>query len=513
LEYWIKIIISKESNMLLWSTMSLIKVLMHRARHSFFLFGLLSILWFIFKTGTKPTRMNYPCQQASAAGGSLWLTTYAMPLVLAMRSPNDQKSKSKMVTLAGILLVLASLLYVSANFFNTPAEAEGGPAARGNAVGLRFSEKQAQSPEASDIFVVNGTSGNDDGIRELIGLMNANGLPFYAQNNSPGIIGRDDVVIIKVNSQWDERGGTNTDLVKALILAILDHPQGFSGEVVIADNGQAQYGSTGRGGSLNYAKNNAENTSQSMQKVADSFSGHRVSAYLWDAITSKRVKEYAQGDLQDGYVVDGAPSPQTGIVVTYPKFKTKFKTDISFKMGIWNPDNGTYDSKRLKVINVPVLKSHGGYGVTASVKHYMGVVSDKLSREEGGRAHSSVGSGGMGTEMAQTRFPALNILDAIWVNANPGSGPSTSYSEATKTSAIAASTDPIAIDYWAAKNILMPAAQAQGYNDLSSMDPDYISPGSFGDWLRLSRDEIRKAGYQVTKEDRGINVHVTQLKG
>jgi hypothetical protein len=28
------------------------------------------------------------------------------------------------------------------------------------------------------------------------------------------------------------------------------------------------------------------------------------------------------------------------------------------------------------VINVPVLKSHGGYGVTASVKHYMGVASD-----------------------------------------------------------------------------------------------------------------------------------------
>jgi uncharacterized protein (DUF362 family) len=165
------------------------------------------------------------------------------------------------------------------------------------------------------------------------------------------------------------------------------------------------------------------------------------------------------------------------------------------------------------VTNVPVLKSHGGYGVTASVKHYIGVVSDKLSREEGGRAHSSVGSGGMGTEMAQTRFPALNVLDAIWVNSNPGSGPSTSYSEASKTSAIAASTEPIAIDYWAAKNILMPAAQARDHKDLSTIDPDYISSGSFGDWLRLSMDEIRKAGYQAIKEESGISGHVTQLKG
>ena len=33
------------------------------------------------------------------------------------------------------------------------------------------------------------------------------------------------------------------------------------------------------------------------------------------------------------------------------------------------------------------------YGVTASVKHYMGVVSDKLSREMGGRAHVPAGIG------------------------------------------------------------------------------------------------------------------------
>ena len=252
--------------------------------------------------------------------------------------------------------------------------------------------------------MVNGTHGNDRGVEELIGLMQSHGLSFYAKNNSSGIISRDDVVIIKVNSQWDERGGTNTDLVKTLIQAIVDHPQGFTGEVVIADNGQAQYGSTGRGGSLSYARNNAEDTSQSMQKVADSFSGYKVSTYLWDTITARRVNEYVDLDLQDGYVVEGSPSPRTDLVVTYPKFKTKYGTHVSFKLGVWNSANKTYDSRRLKVINMPVLKSHGGYGVTASVKHYMGVVSDKLSREMGGRAHNSVGSGGMGTEMARDQI-------------------------------------------------------------------------------------------------------------
>ena len=328
-------------------------------------------------------------------------------------------------------------------------------------------------------------------------------MPFYANENSYGIIGKDALVIIKVNSQWDERGGTNTDLVKAIVQAIVDHPQGFTGEVVIADNGQAH-------GSLNYGRNNAEDTSQSMQKVADSFSGDRVSTYLWDTITTKRVNEYVDQDLQDGYVVDGSLSPETGLVVTYPKFKTKFGTNVSFKLGVWDSVTATYDSRRLKVINVPVLKSHGGYGVTASVKHYMGVVSEKLSQEMGGGAHRSVGSGGMGTEMAQTRFPALNIIDAIWINANPGQGPSTSYGSATKIGVIAASTDPVALDYWAAKNILMPAAEANGYKDLTSIDPDNNSPGSFGDWLRLSMDEIRKAGYGATMDGDRMNVYIAR---
>ncbi len=54
--------------------------------------------------------------------------------------------------------------------------------------------------------MVNGADGNDRGVKELIELMQRHGLSFYAKNNSSGIIGKNDVVIIKVNSQWDERG-------------------------------------------------------------------------------------------------------------------------------------------------------------------------------------------------------------------------------------------------------------------------------------------------------------------
>jgi uncharacterized protein (DUF362 family) len=245
-----------------------------------------------------------------------------------------------------------------------------------------------------------------------------------------------------------------------------------------------------------------------MQAVADSFPDQEVSTYLWDTITNKKVGEYAKGDMADGYIVSGPPDAQTKIAVTYPKFQTKYGTYISFKLGVWDAANQSYNSGRLKVLNVPVLKTHGGYGVTASVKHYMGVVSDRLSREAGGRAHYSVGSGGMGTQMAQTRFPDLNILDAIWINAKPRGGPSTSYGDASHTGMIAASIDPVALDYWAAKNILMPAAREMGYDDLESLDPDNTSPGSFGRWLRLSLAEMQNAGHSATVSEKSMNVYL-----
>jgi hypothetical protein len=121
----------------------------------------------------------------------------------------------------------------------------------------------AQLEPASDIFVLDGTSGNDNGVAELIDLMGDHGLLFYESSATgnkkgpTGIISSYDTIIIKVNCQWDERGGTNTDLLKALIEAIVEHPDGFVGEIVVADNGQAQYGSTGHGGSLDYDRNNA----------------------------------------------------------------------------------------------------------------------------------------------------------------------------------------------------------------------------------------------------------------
>jgi len=372
---------------------------------------------------------------------------------------------------------------------------------------IKINDLRASQEPSSDIYVVEDTNGADDGVKALFGLMQEHGIRLYKGSESEGLVYQDSVVIVKVNSQWNQRGGTNTDLVKSIITEIVGHPNGFTGEVVIADNGQAQYGSSRRGGSLNYAENNAVDPAQSIQKVADSFTEYNVSTYLWDDITTTRVEEYENGDSKDGYIIQDEADPETGIRVSYPKFRTKNGAMISFRKGVWDPDEEVYDSERLVVFNVPVFKAHFIYGVTACMKHYMGVVSDKL---QGGGAHRSVRNGGMGTMMAETRMPDLNILDGIFVNASCGSGPSCSYDDASNLNLVMASVDPVALDCWATENVLMEAAKMQGITDLGKFDPYSRVSGSHGEWMKKSLDQMQRAGLQVTDDRDRMNVYVTK---
>jgi hypothetical protein len=362
---------------------------------------------------------------------------------------------------------------------------------------LILSNSTATVSSSSSIYAVNGRQTAT--VSNLIDLMAQNGLDFYS------MIQPNDVVLIKINEEWAERGGTDTDVLKQLIQAIVAHPQGFIGEIVVADNGQW-------GGSMDWSNSNAENHSQSTQQVVDGFaSSYKVSTYDWIPLSGRQVNEYSAGDLNDGYILNATADPITGIYVSYPKFRTVYGTHISFKYGIWN---GQAYEDRLKVINLPVLKSHTDYGVTGAVKHYMGVLSNSLTSSNG---HISIAWGGMGTLMAETRMPTLNIMCAIWVNAIPdnyeGAGPDTPYTVATRTNILAASTDPVALDYWASKHILVQAAQAIGYSDTHTLNPDStnrtgVETEALGNWLPKARDALLRAGIQVTTNEQQMKVVV-----
>ena len=171
--------------------------------------------------------------------------------------------------------------------------------------------------DVSDVYVVrncpipDGTANNHEGLDGILNLMGDNGLAFYGtgrdvrNGDEDGVIQRDDVVLIKVNAQWKYRGCTNSDVARGLIQRILDHPDGFDGEIVLFENGQG-------GGSLDCdtmwssgypdagVHANAEDESHSFSYLVDSVFGNpRVSSYLLDPV--REVFLTQEDHTTDGY--------------------------------------------------------------------------------------------------------------------------------------------------------------------------------------------------------------------
>jgi len=184
---------------------------------------------------------------------------------------------------------------------------------------------------SSDLFSVTNipvpdfSAGNyHTGLDCLLNLMARHGLELYqsAQENPlagpEGLIAPDDVVLLKVNAQWKYRGCTNSDVVRGLIQRILEHPDGFRGEVIIFDNGQGQGSMDGdaRGWgrySDSSVQANAEDPTHSFSYLASSvFARRGVSTTLLDDVREVFI---AETDHQtDGYRIwEG---------VSYPCFTT-----------------------------------------------------------------------------------------------------------------------------------------------------------------------------------------------
>jgi len=375
---------------------------------------------------------------------------------------------------------------------------------------------KAASPPGNDLFwirnipdypfVCGGNGNYHAGIESLIHLMGARGLKFYRSAQATmlsgplGLIAPHDVVLIKVNAQWKYRGCTNSDLIRGLIQRILDHPDGFSGEVVIIENGQGR-------GSLNCDTNqayggdttvhaNANDESHSFLYLVNTvFSGRPVSAYLFDPIAGTFIG--ASDHTTQGY--------RYYENVSYPCFTTGGGRRIELREGIWN---GSGYSQNLKLINCPVLKHHdqGGSEITESLKLMYGMVSmqDGQSpfRHYGGLGETC------GKMMVSVRTPVLNIIDAIWVSHLSIAGYPAS--QTFRANQIMASQDPVALDYAGAKYILYPI------NNNSRHHPDFAGIDA---WLTSARDTINGRGglynsnsgivvNQVTKIEADMRFHV-----
>jgi hypothetical protein len=457
--------------------------------------GLFAVAWLLLRTGTKPSRLAYPCQQAAFSAAALAFGTSLVGAVVALR----RRLSVRWLTPVGIALgsIGAVVTFGTWSYVNS-IDAYTGPLLDPprDYVAQVFSQTDCPQDPVGDRFIC---------VEDLLEMLGSQGIklhrsPTVSLTAGPeGIIAPADVVLLKINYQWSDRGGTNTDLLRGLIRRIVDHPDTFTGEIVIVEN--TQFASANN---FDRAANNAQDHSLSPLDVVQHFKslGHRISHYIWTGIRYTTVQEYSAGDQNDGYVVYPYDS-QIGGRISYPKFQTEYGTRISLRHGIYTPPFG-YSRVNLKFINLPILKSHHAtYGATAMVKHYMGVATRELSTN----SHGAIGNGLMGALMGQIQPADLNILDAIWINANPNSGPATSYAGATRTDRLVASLDPIAGDLWAVKNILIPAFQANGYSPpwpYPSADPDNPS-SAFRIYLDRSMNYLLAAGYEVTNNLSDIN--------
>jgi hypothetical protein len=303
----------------------------------------------------------------------------------------------------------------------------------------------------TDCPVPSGTKNHHEGLDALFELMGKHDLKFHRTADASdiagpnGLIEAEDIVLVKVNAQWKYKGCTNSDLVRGLIQRILDHPDGFSGEVVLFENGQGggsldcdtmwgrQYTDTG-------VHANAEDESHSFSYLVNEvFADDRVSMYLLDTVRETFID--MDDHETDGYRKYGE--------VSYPCFTTTKGNRVELREGVWN---GSDHDGNLRLINVPVLKHHDGCGVTGAVKNYYGILSmaDGWRQE---RHYEKIGNH-CGDMIAKVRAPTLNILDCIWVTQVKWAGyPPES---TTRLNNLLASVDPVALDYWASKHLLYP---------------------------------------------------------
>ena len=463
--------------------------------------GLLALAWLLLRSGPRPSRLAYPCQRAALSTAMLAFGAPLIGLVVAARRHLAAGLRSPLGIAATALVVVLGL------------------AAAGYLVGVDAADAPLLMPPRdyrAQLYHATGCPQDPVGDRfpgldGLLQLMGAQGLKIYRSttvtplSGPDGIVGVDDVVLLKINYQWPERGGTNTDLLRGLIRVLVDHPDGFTGEAVVCENTQFAGADD-----FDRSLNNAQDPGLSPRDVVDYFSalGHQVSTTDWTVLRFTAVSEYSQGDMADGYVVY-PNDPQLGGRISYPKFETANGSYVSLRDGIWDPATG-YDRERLTVINLPVLKSHHAtYGATACVKHYMGVVSRELNTN----SHNAIGYGLLGAVMGETRPPDLNILDAVWINANPFDGPWTSYDTATRRDELVAGVDPVAIDIWSVTNILIPAFLDNGYSppwphpEATPDDPT----SDFRVYLDHSMSELLAAGWDATNDLAAIDVATVDL--
>ncbi len=345
----------------------------------------------------------------------------------------------------------------------------------------------------------------------------------------PGaVVGRDDVVIVKVSAQWWNQGMTNVAAVKRVLERILERP-GFAGEVIVFENTHFRL-RDGSGLSRAWTHPSVRNVDvPGWSRLGDliphfrrlgapvSFvglvdagesslsgddwhdPGHEHGVYGGDGRGPIR-----PGEDRDGYHWDFARAfrlarswvDEARTPLTWPRFTSPLTgLVVDLADGVLRREAGRLvpAGRKLTWINMTTANEHPATGFTGACKSPMGIVdmsAGALGTHPLARGYRSVHYFGRGSPSAswrmagplaqlarEIRAPDLIVTVAEWVAFQPAGfdGPGdTRHSANTcvQKRTVLAGTDPVAIDAWAVRNLMadLPSAHRQAY--LSLDDPD-----------------------------------------
>ncbi|MBD3169546.1 MAG: DUF362 domain-containing protein [candidate division Zixibacteria bacterium] len=442
--------------------------------------GFSAFIWILLRSGLNPRRLTYPCQRAAMPLAINWILAIAAYLGGSLLIKRYAKFAFIPVVVAGVIWFIGAvpgLLQADTDdIASLPIWEVDDPVSTVfvmDSIPLTSGSLAPGDTTVPDEYLV------DPAIDTMLIMLDAKGIHFYRTAENPdGIVGADNVVILKGNFQWRSRNTTSTDRIKGIINRIFDHPDGFTGEVVIFDNTQEI------GTGINHDDNNSEDEDQSILDVVSTFNSKGYPVFCIDGKTTwdDVVSEYSSGDYGNGFVYE----PETKI--TYPKFKSP-STDyfISFRHGIWDSLNSVYNSEKLCIIDFPVLKAHSMAGATIAVKNWIGVMTTAYANERYGgwdpmHYDYLFAPYALVSRIMEVTYPDLTIIDGAWTTTY---GPNNLY-WVVKTDMLIASTDPVAASWYAAKHVLTPIARYPNRTnpDLPGSDYKYC----LDNWANYFRD-------------------------
>lgn len=352
-------------------------------------------------------------------------------------------------------------------------------------------------------------------------------------------IGVNDIVVLKPNAQWWNQGRTNLAAMKGFMDLVLNIP-GFKGEIIIAENQHfvdpslPEEEKDNVRGWTHFSEINGDidGVNHNLNTLIEMYqnNGHKnVTKSHWrDGGPRPKGKKPKASDggivsgpfEKDGYVwtdIDYVFSPIFGlkkwkVKLSYPVFTSKYSgITIDFKDGAFMRDGkggGEHLPDRpLKFINFAVLNDHyHNTGITSAVKNYMGVtdLSCGVLKPEGyynvhdcgGRFWGYAKAGPIGLFMKTIRKADLNIVTAEWV----GYGHRTDTSLAARKRTILASTDPVALDYYGAKYLVLPL----GGPNVIYHDPD-DSDSPISKFLKLTVETMGEGNLDESRT--AVHIH------